>query len=266
MLLSRAVGAPGARATHARAGARVGAQGRRATDGRQWRPRCRRRRRRLRLSDALSVQRRAHAGAAADRATSRRRRRSSRWATAPRSRPTTTSTCAWSANDMPPIVRASWFRGVSALPNTFAHESYIDELAARSRRRSDRIPPALPRATTRAARSRATRWPSAPAGKNAPGTPAAAKPTATSLRGRGFAYARYVHSKFPGYGAAWSAWMAGRRGQQGDRRRQRDARGRRAQDTGLMINPDGVRHQIHGNVIQSTSRALMEEVRSTRTR
>ena len=27
------------------------------------------------------------------------------------------------AHDMPPIVRASWFRGVSALPNTFAHES-----------------------------------------------------------------------------------------------------------------------------------------------
>jgi nicotinate dehydrogenase subunit B len=27
-----------------------------------------------------------------------------------------------------------------------------------------------------------------------------------------------------------------------------------------MINPDGVRHQIQGNVIQSTSRALMEEV------
>src|SRR4029453_5284923 len=33
------------------------------------------------------------------------------------------------AHDMAPIVRASWFRGVSALPNTFAHESYIDELA-----------------------------------------------------------------------------------------------------------------------------------------
>ena len=27
------------------------------------------------------------------------------------------------AHDMPPIVRASWLRGVSALPNTFAHES-----------------------------------------------------------------------------------------------------------------------------------------------
>src|SRR6185437_11911712 len=33
------------------------------------------------------------------------------------------------AHDMPPIVRASWLRGVSALPNTFAHESYIDEVA-----------------------------------------------------------------------------------------------------------------------------------------
>jgi len=34
------------------------------------------------------------------------------------------------AHDMPPIVRASWLRGVSALPNTFAHESWIDEVAA----------------------------------------------------------------------------------------------------------------------------------------
>ncbi len=33
------------------------------------------------------------------------------------------------ANDAAPIVRASWMRGVSALPNVFAHESYIDELA-----------------------------------------------------------------------------------------------------------------------------------------
>src|SRR5436189_4670 len=33
------------------------------------------------------------------------------------------------AHDMPPIVRAAWLRGVSALPSTFAHESYIDELA-----------------------------------------------------------------------------------------------------------------------------------------
>ena len=28
------------------------------------------------------------------------------------------------------------------------------------------------------------------------------------LHGQGFAYARYVHSKWPGFGAAWSAWVA----------------------------------------------------------
>jgi nicotinate dehydrogenase subunit B len=32
-----------------------------------------------------------------------------------------------------------------------------------------------------------------------------------------------------------------------------------------MINPDGVRHQIHGNVVQSTSRALMEDTAFDRT-
>src|SRR5271154_6487219 len=37
------------------------------------------------------------------------------------------------AHDMPPIMRAAWFRGVSALPNSFAHESYIDELATEAK-------------------------------------------------------------------------------------------------------------------------------------
>lgn len=47
------------------------------------------------------------------------------------------------AHDMPPIVRASWFRGVSALPNTFAHRSYIKRTCHRGRRRSHRIQAAL---------------------------------------------------------------------------------------------------------------------------
>jgi nicotinate dehydrogenase subunit B len=68
-----------------------------------------------------------------------------------------------------------------------------------------------------------------------------------------------VHSTFPGYGAAWSAWIADVAVNKatGDVSVTRVVAG---QDSGLMINPDGVRHQIHGNVIQSTSRALMEEV------
>jgi nicotinate dehydrogenase subunit B len=73
----------------------------------------------------------------------------------------------------------------------------------------------------------------------------------------------YVHSKFPGYGAAWSAWIADVAVNKatGDVSVTRVVAG---QDSGLMINPDGVRHQIQGNVIQSTSRALMEEVSFSR--
>src|SRR6202165_2457549 len=160
------------------------------------------------------------------------------------------------AHDMPPIVRASWFRGVSALPNTFAHESYIDELATEAgvdpieyRLRYLRDPRAIDLVNAVAERAG---WTPRPVWK---------EPVAENniVRGRGFAYALYVHSKFPGYGAAWSAWIADVAVNKatGDVSVTRVVAG---QDSGLMINPEGVRHQIHGNVIQSTSRALMEEV------
>ena len=160
------------------------------------------------------------------------------------------------AHDMPPIVRASWLRGVSALPNTFAHESYIDELATEAgvdpieyRLRYLRDPRAIDLVNAVAERAG---WTPRPVWK---------EPVAEGdiVRGRGFAYALYVHSKFPGYGAAWSAWIADVAVNKatGDVSVTRVVAG---QDSGLMINPDGVRHQIHGNVIQSTSRALMEEV------
>jgi nicotinate dehydrogenase subunit B len=90
------------------------------------------------------------------------------------------------------------------------------------------------------------------------------RPRRCRVAAAAFAYALYVHSKFPGYGAAWSAWIADVAVSKatGDVSVTRVAAG---QDSGLMINPDGVRHQIHGNVIQSTSRALMEEVSFDRT-
>jgi nicotinate dehydrogenase subunit B len=160
------------------------------------------------------------------------------------------------AHDMPPIVRASWLRGVSALPNSFAHESYIDELATeagvdpieyRLRYLKDSRAVDLVNAVAKRAG-----WAPRPVRKE----PAA---EGDIVRGRGFAYALYVHSKFPGYGAAWSAWITDVAVNKatGDVSVTRVVAG---QDSGLMINPDGVRHQIHGNVIQSTSRALMEEV------
>jgi nicotinate dehydrogenase subunit B len=160
------------------------------------------------------------------------------------------------AHDMPPIVRASWLRGVSALPNSFAHESYIDELATEAgvdpieyRLRYLKDPRAVDLVKAVAQRAE---WTPRPVWK---------EPLAEGdvVRGRGFAYALYVHSKFPGYGAAWSAWIADVAVNKatGDVSVTRVVAG---QDSGLMINPGGVRHQIHGNVIQSASRALMEEV------
>lgn len=159
-------------------------------------------------------------------------------------------------NDMAPIVRASWMRGVSALPNTFAHESYIDELAFaagvdpieyRLRYMNDERAAELVRAT--AARAE---W--------APRTQPMQIPEEDGiLRGRGFAYARYIHSKFPGFGAAWAAWVADVAidKQTGDVSVTRVVIGH---DAGMMVNPAGVQHQIHGNVIQSTSRVLKERV------
>ncbi len=37
-----------------------------------------------------------------------------------------------------------------------------------------------------------------------------------------------------------------------------------AHDCGLIVNPDGLRNQIEGNVIQATSRTLLEEVKFDR--
>jgi nicotinate dehydrogenase subunit B len=160
------------------------------------------------------------------------------------------------AHDMPPIVRASWLRGVSALPNSFAHESYIDELATEAgvdpieyRLRYLKDTRAVDLVDAVAERAG---WTPRPVWK---------EPVAEGdiVRGRGFAYALYVHGPFPGKPAAWSAWIADVAVNKatGDVSVTRVVAG---QDSGLMINPDGVRHQIHGNVIQSTGRALMEEV------
>jgi nicotinate dehydrogenase subunit B len=159
-------------------------------------------------------------------------------------------------NDMAPMLRASWLRGVSALPNSFAHESYIDELAHaagvdpveyRLRHLKDDRAAELVRAVAHKAGWRVH---TKPQQQGADGD---------WLKGQGFAYARYVHSKFPGFGAAWAAWVA----DVDVHRVTGDVHVRRVvvgQDAGMMVNPAGVQHQVHGNVIQTTSRALKERV------
>ncbi|MGO8064081.1 molybdopterin cofactor-binding domain-containing protein [Rhizobium leguminosarum] len=159
-------------------------------------------------------------------------------------------------HDMPPIARASWFRGVSAMPNTFAHECYVDELAAAAgvdpveyRLRYLHDPRAVDLVHALAERAKwvpHTTW----------GTLGG---EGDLLYGRGFAYAVYVHGPFPGKAAAWAAWVA----DVAVNKKTGEIAVTKvtcAQDSGMMINPDGVRHQIHGNIIQSTSRVLKEKV------
>ena len=160
-------------------------------------------------------------------------------------------------NDMAPMVRASWLRGVSALPNSFAHESYIDELATaagvdpvefRLRYLQDPRAAELLKATADKA------------GWQPHTTPKNQASEGEILNGQGVGYARYNHSKWPGFGAAWAAWVADVE----VNRRTGEVHVRRVvvgHDAGTLINPAGVQHQIHGNVVQTTSRALLEEVK-----
>jgi nicotinate dehydrogenase subunit B len=161
-------------------------------------------------------------------------------------------------NDMAPILRASWLRGVSALPNSFAHESFVDELAYlantdpvefRWRSIEDKRGKELIQMTAEKAHWQTHQLPQL---KNGDGHWA---------NGQGFAYARYFHSKWPGYGAAYAAWVADVQVNKntGEILVKKVVVGH---DAGLLINPKGVEHQVHGNVIQSTSRSLSEEVQT----
>lgn len=159
--------------------------------------------------------------------------------------------------DAAPIVRASWMRGVSALPNVFAHESWIDELAWRAGQ--DPIAFRLqylkdPRAVALIqALKKQANWQDGPAYRS----PVSGDPE--WVTGRGFAYARYFHSKFPGFGAAWAAWVCDLSVNRHSGQIKLD-KIFVAHDCGRIINPAGVRHQVHGNIIQSASRVLKEFV------
>lgn len=160
-------------------------------------------------------------------------------------------------HDMAAIVRSSWLRGVSALPNSFAHDAFIDELAFEA----GQDPVAFRLAYLDDERAcdliRAT---AERAGWQAGASGSRGEPDAQGwLHGRGMAYARYVHSRFPGFGAAWAAWVIDLSVHvtSGQVKVRKIVVG---QDTGMVVNPDGVRHQIQGNVIQMLGRTLKERV------
>jgi nicotinate dehydrogenase subunit B len=162
-----------------------------------------------------------------------------------------------SVHDVVPPIRSARMRGVASLPNTFAHECFIDELAAAAgidplKFRIDRLnDPRAVEVLTAAAKKAAWEARAPRRGEGAAGSIG---------KGRGLAYARYTHGDFPGYGAAYAAWVADVEVDlaSGEVRVTRVVV---AQDAGLMVNPKGVELQVHGNVIQSISRALFEEAK-----
>ena len=134
--------------------------------------------------------------------------------------------------------------------NTFANESFIDELAAEASvdpldYRLRYLTDPRERAVLMAAAEKAG-WDSRPS----PRANAADRPEA---EGRGAAFARYENDQ--GIVACIAEVQVEK--STGVVRVKRIVI---AHDCGLIINPDGVKNQIEGNVIQSLSRALKEEV------
>lgn len=139
-------------------------------------------------------------------------------------------------------LRSSSMRTLGGAANTFANESFVDELAAAAE--ADPLAFRLRHLEDTRARdvlAAAARQ----AGWGEPLPPG---------EGRGIAFARYENHE------AYVATVAHVHvdGTTGAVRVRRMVV---AHDCGLIINPDGVRNQIEGNVIQSLSRTLKEEVR-----
>jgi CO/xanthine dehydrogenase Mo-binding subunit len=150
--------------------------------------------------------------------------------------------------------RPSWIRTPGRMQNTFANESFIDELAAaagadpfeyRLRYLKD------PRGIELLERLR----------KLSSWTPRA-KPEAQDgdvAHGRGMSYIRYELVRTY-VGVVADVEVERKSG------RIRAKKIYVAHDCGQIINPDGLRNQIEGNMVQTTSRTLLEEVKFDRSK
>ncbi len=146
-------------------------------------------------------------------------------------------------------IRTSAFRSLGGTENTYANESFMDELAALSR--VDPVEYRLRHLSDPRAQE-VIKAAALKAGWEAHAAPRLIKDGQVAS-GRGIAYAQYENDQ------ALVATIVELQVDLGSG----EVRVRRvvvAHDCGLIINPDGVKNQIEGNVIQSLSRALKEEV------
>jgi CO/xanthine dehydrogenase Mo-binding subunit len=145
------------------------------------------------------------------------------------------------------LLRTSALRGLGSPQNTFAIESFMDELAAaagvdpiafRLRHLEDRRAVAVLEEVAKLAR-----WDPRPSPQN----------DRARGSGRGMAFVQYDNA------GAYVALVVEVRVDRATGK-VRVARAYVAHDCGLIVNPDGLRNQIEGNLIQGLSRALLEEV------
>jgi CO/xanthine dehydrogenase Mo-binding subunit len=147
------------------------------------------------------------------------------------------------------VLRPSALRGLSAYQNTFANESFVDELAAAAQAdpvafrlkhlKDDRAVAVI------AAAARLAGW--------QPRAASGARTGDERAAGRGIAFCRYEND------AAYAAVVAEVEVERASGM-VRVTGLYAAHDCGLIINPDGVKNQVEGCLIQGMSRALFEEV------
>ena len=157
-----------------------------------------------------------------------------------------------------PVVRRSArrrFRGLGSPQNSFANESFMDELAVAAgadpvefRLRHLTDPRAI--AVVQAVAARLGELDAAHVGRSA----RRRRRAASTEKGAGFGYVQYDGTE--AYVAAVVDVDV-----DVDAARVRVTRVCVAHDCGLIVNPDGLRNQIEGNVIQAISRTLKEAVR-----
>jgi CO/xanthine dehydrogenase Mo-binding subunit len=147
--------------------------------------------------------------------------------------------------------RPSWIRSPGRMQNTFANECFLDEIAAEIGMdplglRLRWLDPADTRGIEVLQRLETlSNWQ-----KRAAHKPAASGEVAS---GRGLAYTKYELARtYVGMVADVEVNVSS-----GDIRAKKFYV---TQDCGLIINPDGIRNQIDGNVIQTVSRSLKEEL------
>lgn len=152
-------------------------------------------------------------------------------------------------------LRPSWIRTPGRMQNAYANDVFVDECAAaagadpveyRLRHLTDPRGIAVLRAAAHLAK-----WDPRPSPRTDRSGPIA--------RGRGVAYVKYENTR---------TYVAGVAEVEVNRQTGaiRNTRFYVAHDCGLVINPDGVRAQIEGNIIQTVSRTLIEELKWDRSR